>query len=217
MYLVGAGWGGLGGLHCYWRGALEVYQPVDFTDWRALVEVVRERLRQARLEMVSVACAARRREVWQLGSVTLRAEVRRFMIRVWNLHEGDKQPWKGRGHYVGRPSPLGNPFPIREDCNRAAAIEKFREWLREIVRKARAGEVLEGTHAAAWAEMVMLYEASHRGDVNLLCYCKPLPCHADVIKVALESLKANASEWMQEQVERRKDEEQRAIAESGKK
>lgn len=115
------------------------------------------------------------------------------MIRVWNLHEGERQPWVGRGHYVGRPSPLGNPFVIGRHGQRSECIERFRQWLWGIVNKPL--EAMDAAEQAAWFELMKLKQAAERNhaagaDLNLLCYCKPLACHADVIKGCLE--------WMME-------------------
>jgi hypothetical protein len=48
--------------------------------------------------------------------------------------------WRPRtGEYVGRPvrgrrrSPLGNPFKIRDESERAGAIESYDRWLREKI------------------------------------------------------------------------------------
>lgn len=132
------------------------------------------------------------------------------MIQIWNLHEGDTQPWLGRGYYVGRPMPLGNPFRIGHDGDRAFCIAKFREWLREVARAGLAGAfapmpaecVERWAHGdvqspkskverqeAAWRQLVALIAISRRGDLNLLCYCAPLPCHAEVIREAIERMK----------------------------
>ncbi len=110
-------------------------------------------------------------------------------IKVFNLLE-DK--WTGRGDYIGRPSALGNPYKIGTDGAREQVIEKFRHWLWEIIKGAQAGAALGKTEREAWDELNRLKEKSRRGDLNLLCYCKPLPCHGDVIKSCIEWLREEA-------------------------
>ena len=66
------------------------------------------------------------------------------------------------GVYVGRPSKWGNPFTIGQDGRREDVIRKYAEWL------STQPELL----AAAKVEL--------RGR-NLICWCAPLPCHADVL------------------------------------
>lgn len=81
---------------------------------------------------------------------------------------------KGSFAYVGRPSIVGNPFPLenpRDDNERARVIEQYRGWfLRQVTQPAfrAAVEALRGQ--------------------DLGCWCAPRPCHGDVI---LEWLAAN--------------------------
>lgn len=60
--------------------------------------------------------------------------------------------------YVGRPTKWGNPFKIGPDGGRSEVISQYREWL--------ATSGLDPTEL--------------RGK-DLVCWCKPLPCHADVL------------------------------------
>jgi len=63
--------------------------------------------------------------------------------------------------YVGRPSDFGNPFSLKYNT-RKGAIDKFRTLIEnneEFVEKIK--KELKGK--------------------NLVCWCSPLPCHADVL------------------------------------
>ena len=71
--------------------------------------------------------------------------------------------------YVGRGSLYGNPFVIGKDGDRAEVIEKF---------KAHAEAILKDK--PDWLEPL-------RGK-DLVCFCAPLPCHADVIIELLGAL-----------------------------
>jgi hypothetical protein len=62
--------------------------------------------------------------------------------------------------YIGRPSKLGNPFRVG-DHGRAAAVEKYREYL--------------------LGRPDLLEIVKTLGGKRLGCYCAPLPCHGDVI------------------------------------
>ena len=63
--------------------------------------------------------------------------------------------------YIGRGSKWGNRFVIGRDGNREEVIKKYREWiLRNDYLLNCLGEL--------------------KGKV-LGCYCKPLPCHGDVL------------------------------------
>ncbi len=63
--------------------------------------------------------------------------------------------------YIGRPSKWGNPFAIGIDGDRDEVIRRYEAWIRTRPNL-----------------MVTLPEL--KGKV-LGCWCKPLPCHGDVL------------------------------------
>jgi hypothetical protein len=65
--------------------------------------------------------------------------------------------------YVGRPSGWGNPFVIGRDGTREEVIEKYRRHV----------EGMDKTQRAKWLKPL-------RGK-HLVCWCAPLPCHADIL------------------------------------
>jgi hypothetical protein len=73
--------------------------------------------------------------------------------------------------YVGRPSPLGNPFTIGKDGDRAAVVAKYRRWLWDNHRADR--EVRRALYD--------LLASAHQGPLELVCWCAPQACHGDVI------------------------------------
>lgn len=82
--------------------------------------------------------------------------------------------------YIGRPSPLGNPFQIGRDGNREEVVQKYRRYL--------WGKILEKDTEIIKA-LISIRKAADSGDVALECFCAPLPCHGDVIKSAVEWMK----------------------------
>ena len=88
----------------------------------------------------------------------------------------NKKQFKGEGIYIGRPSVLGNPFAIGRDGDREEVIARYRAWLWDQV-KAR-NEV--------FAELLKIKAMAERGEVCLICWCKPLACHGDVVKACVE-------------------------------
>ena len=66
--------------------------------------------------------------------------------------------------YVGRGSEWGNPYELGKDGSREECIEKFR---RHVLPKLDVRPLI-GKH--------------------LVCYCAPLPCHADLLLVAARAL-----------------------------
>lgn len=80
------------------------------------------------------------------------------------------------GYYVGRPSILGNPFPASDESQRDEVIEKYRVWLRQEYCK----------KGAVYTELHILADKHKRGeDINLICWCAPKRCHAEIIRDAI--------------------------------
>jgi len=82
--------------------------------------------------------------------------------------------------YVGRPSPLGNPFKIGRDGDRDAVVGKYRQWLWRNMNNPKVK-----------AELNALLGLALKGSLELVCWCAPQACHADVI--------ANALRWLNSQ------------------
>jgi len=82
------------------------------------------------------------------------------MAKVLNAREVG-QLSNSRQVYVGRPSKWGNPFKIGRDGNRDEVIAKYREWI------AVQPELLADLH-----ELI---------GKDLVCWCAPEPCHADLL------------------------------------
>lgn len=80
--------------------------------------------------------------------------------------------------YIGRGSPLGNPYSIEiVGPSRAEVIELYRVWLEEKIQ-AENEPVCDALN-----EIAHLYATGH--DVNLVCFCSPRACHGEVIVATL--------------------------------
>lgn len=93
--------------------------------------------------------------------------------------------YKGEGIYIGRPSVLGNPYShlkvsiAKFKCDtREESIEKYKIFLRE--------EYMKG--GAVKKELDRLVLLAKRGELVLICWCKPLPCHGEFIRSAIMQL-----------------------------
>lgn len=88
------------------------------------------------------------------------------MTRVINLRSEEYDI------YIGRGSPFGNPFThlqrptlaSEQVSSRAEAIARYREHFQEMLK------------VPEFREQVLALRGKTLG-----CYCKPLPCHGDVI------------------------------------
>lgn len=98
---------------------------------------------------------------------------------------GKTDGWIG-GYYIGRTMPgrdgsaLANPFKTKEHTIEAhnRVVAEYRAWLWERIK--------EGNPAVC-NELNGLLNAYNWGcEIKLACWCKPLPCHGDVIKACIE-------------------------------
>jgi hypothetical protein len=79
--------------------------------------------------------------------------------RIYNKHHRNAPP---DAAYVGRPSKFGNPFEVGPDGSREEVIEKFTKYIRRN-------------------PSLMLDAINELSGKDLVCWCAPLPCHADVL------------------------------------
>lgn len=77
--------------------------------------------------------------------------------------------------YVGRPTKWGNPFVIGKDGNRDEVIKKYEEWIK--------------------TQAHLLADLNELKGKDLICWCAPEACHADVlIKLANEQKEDKVTE-----------------------
>lgn len=93
---------------------------------------------------------------------------------IYVIHHRDKPDYERRMPlvYVGRGSPLGNPYKIGEFGTRAEAIAKYSTWLDYQIT---IDPVVED-------ELRRIEALDNAGDVALVCWCAPKRCHAEVIR-----------------------------------
>ncbi len=78
-----------------------------------------------------------------------------------------------QGFYVGRPTPLGNPFRLSKEEDRGKVVDQYATWLDHQVRRGNP-EVVRALEE--------LYRALKlRGNITLLCFCAPRRCHGEII------------------------------------
>jgi hypothetical protein len=95
------------------------------------------------------------------------------------------------GAYVGRPTPLGNPFRLEREAQREEVVARYAAWLEEELR--------QGNREVARALEELYRRLKRQGTLTLLCFCAPRRCHAEVIA---EHLKRRAeAEGLQAEVE----------------
>lgn len=77
-----------------------------------------------------------------------------------------------KGEYVGRPSPLGNPFWMSDESRRDEVCNQYEAWFAKKV---------EEKDPAVMGELRRLYRLGLYRPVQLVCFCAPRRCHADTI------------------------------------
>jgi hypothetical protein len=93
--------------------------------------------------------------------------------------------------YIGRGSPLGNPFTGSKSLSntkaqyqsgsRTEAIQSYQPWLNKQcgldggVKNKKVTELLN-----------TIYNQAKTGHVNLVCYCAPKACHGHIIKTIID-------------------------------
>lgn len=81
--------------------------------------------------------------------------------------------------YIGRGSPLGNPFRMKNNSpiERERVLKLYKDWLDE--------KLFEGDRIVI-NELTNIAELSKKEDVILGCYCHPKKCHGDYIKQVIK-------------------------------
>ena len=86
--------------------------------------------------------------------------------------------------YVGRPTPLSNPFKMRENCKHTRAerdrvCDLYEEYFQKEV-KIKGSKIRNS--------VANLYRLAKSGkNILLLCHCHPKRCHAETIKNFIEN------------------------------
>ena len=98
---------------------------------------------------------------------------KKYDIQVLNRHHGHT------GIYIGRGTPLGNPYVIDSFNGRESSLRNYRYWLLKN----------QNTAIVAGALNQIADQAMMGGPVKLICSCKPKDCHGDIIReVVLQAL-----------------------------
>lgn len=78
---------------------------------------------------------------------------------------------------IGRPSPLGNPFKMSKATGCEEMVAYYAAWL-DAQRAQPDSAVARGL-----ARLRLIPEEC--GELTLVCWCAPLPCHGDAIRERL--------------------------------
>jgi len=93
------------------------------------------------------------------------------VINIKNLDRGNP-----RHVYCGRPSKLGNPFPLKDERKRDAVCDEFHHLFHSEL-------IHDPEYAVKLLELLSLHKKY--GVVALACFCAPKRCHCDTIATFL--------------------------------
>lgn len=96
------------------------------------------------------------------------------MIVVVNRHNHELTK---RDYSICRGTPLGNPFEINANRSRSEAIALYKDYILEKIKN---------KDKPVCATLNNIYREAKVGEVYLVCFCKPLACHGDVLKNILD-------------------------------
>ena len=86
--------------------------------------------------------------------------------------------WSPKAQYIGRGSPLGNPFPISPKLSRDEACDVYHHWFHTQI---------QNKNPVVLQELRRLFRLAKQEDVTLGCFCAPKRCHGETIKAFLDS------------------------------
>ena len=81
--------------------------------------------------------------------------------------------------YIGRGSPLGNPFVISIHGNRMEVCQKYKTW---FYREIRIEEPILMTELQRLLKILI-----EKKTITLGCFCSPKQCHGETVKEYLLS------------------------------
>lgn len=100
-------------------------------------------------------------------------------IKVINRRTATKEE-KANAHYVGRPTPLGNPWTLPKGEEPGATLTKYKAWL-NLQWKTQNPKVI-------YALKLLATIYRNEGELTLMCWCAPNPCHADIVAEAVQAI-----------------------------
>ena len=108
------------------------------------------------------------------------------MIYVYNSHDEDHTNGEGCNFYIGRPSPLSNPF-THNGVRTSLATLSFKTRDEAIEAYKKYFDKMYGSDEEFTKAFDEIYEHYKNGeDIYLQCFCKPKPCHGDYIAEQLQ-------------------------------
>jgi len=101
------------------------------------------------------------------------------VIHIKNSKNNDNEVYIGRPG-KGKEGPFGNPIIINKPCAECGSIHRSGGSTLDCYAKYLKRRVLNDSEFAC--------KVAKLSDKTLVCFCKPAPCHGDVLKMVAEEL-----------------------------
>ena len=104
-------------------------------------------------------------------------------INVVNMNNHEPTEYD---YYIGRPSPLSNPFTHKNNTKFAKFVVNTRDEAIELYNSYFDKNLKTEEFQDAINEILEMHKKYKK--VNLVCFCKPKSCHGDYIKHKIENI-----------------------------
>jgi hypothetical protein len=108
------------------------------------------------------------------------------VITISNIRKNSKGEYVGRANktFGVKESSLANSFPLNKEREREYVIEMYKHWLESVL-------TVDGEDNPVRIELNRLRNIYlETGELNLVCWCHPKRCHAEIIReFLLEEIK----------------------------
>lgn len=98
------------------------------------------------------------------------------MVTIHSLRK--EQPQFEYDFKVDRSSPLGNPFPLKNEKDRDEVCDRYRQYFHENKSKPKMRFTLA----------LLLHMYKKYSKLRLFCWCAPKRCHAETVAEYIRSL-----------------------------
>lgn len=108
-------------------------------------------------------------------------------LGMYHVEVVRQHSWKNT-EYIGRPSPLGNPYPIGPNADRNKVCDDYEEWFKTQIAI---------NNPLVCHELMRLHRIGKiNGVVRLGCFCAPARCHGDTIAEFMMNNYDLLEEWI---------------------
>ena len=105
-------------------------------------------------------------------------------ISIGNYRDVQQHDPNTRVFKCSRGSPVGNPFPMKNESMRDIVCDNYENWFKSQIVANDSGSAGDPHFGGYVLEMV---NAAREGDIKLMCWCAPKRCHCETIKEYIEN------------------------------